>query len=327
MLTRLSLGRERERADETSAVPTRLRLAFAPLLAVAALAAGCGPAPEVERSAASGLADEVLTRHEYIVRADAICERMNAESVAAAKSLKRRPSEAIERAIALQGRMIAELRALEPPPGDAAKVRPVLLHLDRLQAALRALRTTEGEEVLVPVAAIAVEIDAVARAAKRYGLFRRCGAYHENPGVQRIMRRKVSKPRPPRPATLPEIRRLASALVPPGSSVLRRQDCAGGDPASLSCVEIELDPGRKSLAERRAAFVRLATRAGWETLKLTGDRPRSGGSVVAFHRVRYDATVWLAGPDCTPHLQAGDGPGPTATMSRCVDTIMLIGRL
>jgi hypothetical protein len=41
------------------------------------------------------------------------------------------------------------------------------------------------------------------------------------------------------------------------------------------------------------------------------------------HREDYDGTVWLAGPDCTAHLQVGDGPSPKAAETRCIDTIMV----
>jgi hypothetical protein len=298
------------------------------LLALAALGAtGCGAARESER--ASGPAQ---TRQEYIARADAICRRMVADSQAEAKALKARPARALERAIALQARMIADLRALQPPPGDKQRIRAVLIHLDRLQSAIRALRTTEGEEVLIPVAAIGVETDAVARAAKRYGLFRSCGAYRENPAIRRLLREdreepeavgsRAGKPLTRRaPAREPEIRQLASALVPSGRSVLRRQDCAGGDRASPSCVTVELAPTDESIAARRAAIERLARRAGW-----TQPRPDAGEwpvGLLVLHRSDYDATVWLAGPGCTPQLQVGDGPTPSATASRCVDTIMV----
>ena len=47
--------------------------------------------------------------------------------------------------------------------------------------------------------------------------------------------------------------------------------------------------------------------------------PRSG---LALHPEDYDGTVWLGRPDCTPHLQVGDGPSPNAAEGRCVDTIM-----
>jgi hypothetical protein len=31
----------------------------------------------------------------------------------------------------------------------------------------------------------------------------------------------------------------------------------------------------------------------------------------------------LAGPDCTPHLQVGDGPSPSAAETRCIDMSMV----
>jgi hypothetical protein len=311
-----------------------LHLVLAAAFVLAALGAGCGQAREEPVSAAPRLSTGPLTKQEFVERADAICLRMVEASEAEAATLKRRPDAALGRAIELQGRMIRELRALKPLAGDEAQVRAVLLHLGRLQAAMRALKTTEGEEVLVPVAAIGVEMDAVARAANRYGLFRRCGAYQENPEIRQIVREqeqapprllgpggKPLKPRrgPPSPAV--EMRRLAAALVPPGRTVLRRQDCAGGDPASSSCVTIELTPTERSTAARRAEIAGLAAREGWTQPKPTAGKWPVG--LLVLHRGDYDATVWLARPDCTPQTQVGDGPNPKASMTRCVDTIMI----
>ena len=319
-------------------------LLVAASLALAALASACGQARETDApSAAPAPVGGSSAKQEFIERADAICERMNAEGITIARRLKgRSPEEIGKRVLELQGRAIKELSALPMPPGDERKIGAVLAHMRGLQAAMRLLFDAKGEDALPAVAGIAVEMDAVARAAKRYGMFQDCGAYHENPAVRKILDEqedtgpilrgpdgKILKPPAPRPPAVPEIRRLASALVPPGSSVLRRQDCAGGDPGSPSCVTIELSPAGSRVNERRAEIVRLAARAGWKQLTLTGDRsnpttdrPHSG--VVAFHRDRYEATVWLAGPDCAPQLQVGDGPNPTASTRRCIDTIMVI---
>jgi hypothetical protein len=319
----------------------RLLPLLAAPLALAALASGCGQARDAEAPSSSPAAlAGPLTKREFIARADAICERMNTESVAvAAKRTTLSPDELGKRALELQGRAIRQLRALRPPAGDERRIEAVLLHLDRLQFALRALLDDEGEDTLPAVAAIAVETDAVARAAKRYGLFRRCGAYRESPEIQALLRGeepvlrgpdgKVLKPQAPRPPAVPEIRRLASALVPSGAAVLERRDCAGGAPGSPPCVTIELNPAGSAVNERRAEIARLAARAGWKRLKLTGDRPnptsdRPHSGVLVFHLDRYHATIWLAGPDCAPQLQVGDGPNPTASTRRCVDTIMVI---
>jgi hypothetical protein len=243
--------------------------------------------------------------------------------------LKGRPPEEIGKAaIELQGRAIAELSALPTPRGDTREIGAVLLHLRRVQAAMRLLLEAKGEDALPAVAGIAVEMDAVARAAKRYGLFQGCGAYHEHPEVQRVLhdQRRLRATRAPRPPAVPEIRRLASALVPPGSSVLRRQDCAGGDPSAPSCVTIELNPHAGHAADRGAEIARLAARAGWTRLKPTSTSPgapsdRASSGPLAFHRDGYDATVWLARADCAPRL--GDGPNPSASSPGCVDTIMV----
>lgn len=315
-------------------MPKRLRPILTAAFVLSAFAAGCGQTREEPAAATRSEATDRPTKQEFVERADAICLRMVEASEAEAATLNRRPDAALERALDLQGRMIGELRALKPPTGDEAKVRAVLLHLDRLQAAIRALRTTEGEEVLVPVAAIGVEMDAVARAAHRYGLFRRCGAYRENPGIQRIMRDQDRAPeallgpggKPLKPRTAPqspadEMRRLASNLVPPGRSVSRRQDCAGGDSVSPTCVRIELAPIDRPIAVRRAEIAALAARNGWTQPKPTAGKWPVG--LLALHQEGYDGTVWLAKPDCTPHVQVGDGPSPNARATRCVDAIMV----
>lgn len=309
---------------------SKLRPLLAAAFAFSALAAGCGEAPEQPEAATQGAGGGAPTKREFVERADAICLRMVEASEAEAATLKHREDASLERVIELQGRMIRELRALEPPAGDEAQVRAVLLHLDRLQAAIGALGTTEGEEILAVVAAIGVEQDAVARAANRYGLFPRCDAYQENPEIQRIMRGQEQAPDPlrvkPRVDTsspvVVELRRLASSLVPAGRSVSRRQDCTGGDGAAPPCVTLELAPRNRSVAARRAEIAAIAARNGWtEPQPTTGKSP---AGVLPLHRKDYDATVWLAGPDCTPHLQVGDGPTPRTATTRCVDTIMVI---
>ena len=301
-----------------------------------AVAASCGRTGDELIPAAPGTTTGALTKEEFVQRADAICARMVEAGEAGAATPKTRPDAALDRVIGLQDRMIDDLRALEPPAGDEIEVGAVLLHLERLQSAVRALETTEGEEVLAVVAAIGVETDAVARAANRYGLFRSCDAYRESAAIRRILSEPEELPertlgsdgRPPKPATTSppsvlEIRRLAGALVPPSREVLRRQDCAGGDPASPSCVTIELAPTDRPTAARRAEIARLAARDGWtQPSSTTGVWPVG---LLALHRRDYDATVWLAGRNCTPHLQVGDGLNPKARMSRCVDTIMVIG--
>jgi hypothetical protein len=60
----MRLARHEPRADETTAVPARTFPLLIVILAVATATAGCGPAQE----SAAG-----LTRQEYLVRADAIC--------------------------------------------------------------------------------------------------------------------------------------------------------------------------------------------------------------------------------------------------------------
>jgi hypothetical protein len=315
-------------------MPKRLRPAVATAVVLSVLAAGCGQEREEPVLATRDAANRQATKQEFVKRADATCLRMVEASEAQAATLKRRPDVALKRLMYLQARMIRELRALEPPAGDEAQVGVLLLHLDRLQAAIRALKTTDGEEALAPVAAIGVEIDAVARAAHRYGLFRRCGAYQENPGIQRIMRDRErarepllgpggkplkARAAPPSPAV--QMRRLVSALVPPGRSVSSRQDCGGGDSAWPSCMTIELAPIDRPIAARRQEIVALAARHGW-----TQPRPRAGKwsvGLVVLHRGDYDGTVWLAGDDCTPDSQVGDGPSPNALATGCVDTIMV----
>jgi hypothetical protein len=301
-----------------------------------AVAAACGQTGDELMPAAPGITTGALTKEEFVQRADALCARMVETGEAETATPKTRPDAPLERVIELQDRMIDDLRALEPPAGDEVEVGEVLLHLERLQSATRALETTEGEEVLAVVAAIGVETDAIARAAKRYGLFRSCNAYRESAAIRRILSEPDELPEPTlgsdgvlrKPATAPppsvlEIRRLAVALVPPGREVLRRQDCSGGDPASPSCVTIELAPTDRPTAARRAEIARLAARDGW-----TQPSPTTGAwpvGLLALHRLDYDATVWLAARNCTPRLQVGDGPNPKARMSRCVDTVMVTG--
>jgi hypothetical protein len=296
-------------------------------LVLAALTTGCGEAPE---PSTRGVGSDPPAKQEFVERADAICLRMAEASAAEAARLRTDPDAALQRALELQGRMIRELRALTPPPGDEAKIGAVLLHLDRLQAAIRALGTIEGEEVLGAVAAIGVETDAVARAAHRYGIFRRCAVYRENPGIQRILRGQSaprgsdvepSKPRTAPPSPVVELRRLASMLVPPGRTVLRRQDCTGGDRPSPPCVTIELAPSDRPPATRRAEIAALARRHGWTQPKPTAGEWPAG--LLALHRENLDATVWLAQENCRPGVRLGDGPTPQAVAMRCLDTILL----
>lgn len=309
----------------------RLRPWLAAAFIVSASVAGCGQPEEEPVLATRTVATSTPTKQEFVERADAICLSMVETNKAEAARPKRRADEGLERLIERHDRMIRSLRVLEPPPGGEDRVGAVLFHLDRLQAAFRALRTLEGAEVLGPVAAIGVEMDAVARAAKRYGLFRRCGAYRENPGIQRLMREQDRAPEAvpaPKRRTAPplhtvEMRRLASALVPTGRSVSRRQDCAVDDPARpTTCVTIELAPIDRPIAARRAEIAGLAARNGWTQLKPTAGKRPAG--LLALHREDYDGTVWLAAPDCT-HPQPGDGPSPKAgRATRCVDTIMVM---
>jgi hypothetical protein len=315
-------------------MPKCLRPVLATSFVLCALAAGCGQAQEKTVATALDAPASSPTKHEFIERADTLCLRMVKAGEAEAATLKRRPDLAVRRLLDLQARLIRDLRALDAPAGDKAKVAAVLRHLDGLQAAIRALETTEGEEVLAAVAAIGVETDAVARGAHAYGLFRRCNAYQENPAIQRLLRDQHRAPQPllgpggkpvkPRPAPLSpaaEMRLLASNLVPPGRSVSRRQDCAGGDPASPTCVRIELAPIDRPIAARRAEMAALATKEGWTQPKPTEGHWPVG--LLALHREGYDGTVWLAEPACVSHRQAGDGPSPKASATRCVDTIMV----
>jgi hypothetical protein len=300
------------------------------------VAAGCGQTGDELSPAAPGVTTGALTKEKFIQRADAICVQMVEASGAEAATPKARADAALERLIELQGRMIDDLRALGPPAGDEVEVREVLLHLGRLQGAMRALETTEGEEVLAVVAAIGVETDAVARAANRYGLFRRCDAYRKNAAIQRITSEPEELPEPmlgsdgepQEPVTAPPpsvlgIHRLAAALVPSGREVLGRQGCAGDDPPSPSCVTIELALTDSPTGARGAEIARLAARDGWTQLSPTEGTWPLG--LLALHRQDYDATVWLAARTCTPHLQVGDGPNPKTRMNRCVDTIMVTG--
>ncbi len=152
-------------------MPKRLRPAVAAAVVLTALAAGCGQEREEPVLATRDAATRQPTKQEFVKRADATCLRMVEAGEAEAATLKRHPDLAVKRLLDLQARMIRELRALEPPAGGEAQIGVLLLHLDRLQAAIRALETTDGEEALVPVAAIGIEMDAVARAAHSYGLF------------------------------------------------------------------------------------------------------------------------------------------------------------
>lgn len=306
----MRLARIQTRADETSAVPTRLRPLFAAPLAVAVLAAGCGPAPKSERSAASG-----LTRQEYAARADAICERMLDES----KSLRGRPrQQQLQQALAIQARMIHRLRALTPPRGDERAVGTVLRRLERLQAAAKALVRTEGEEVLGAAAAIAVEMDAVDQASRRYGLFRRCGAFRVSPKLHELIH--APKPTPlaptPRPRQTSDLDAAARDLVPQGRRVLAQADCGGGGQAF--CVTISLEPSRASVRSRRAAFLRRALQRGWTEI-VPDDRGRGG--VLLLRRGDREAVVWVSPANCK--AQPGDGPDSAPAARRCVDTIML----
>jgi hypothetical protein len=315
-------------------MPKYSRAVLAAWFVLCAFAAGCGQARERTVATTLDAATRSPTKHDFVERADALCLRMVKAGEAEAATLKRRPDLAVRRLLDLQARLIRDLRALDAPAGDKAKVAAVLRHLDGLQPAIRALETTEGEEVLAAVAAIGVETDAVARAAHAYGLFRRCNAYQENPGIQRILRDQHRAPQPllgpggkpvkSRPASLSpaaEMRLLASNLVPPGRSVSRRQDCAGRDPASPTCVRLELAPIGRPIAARRREIAALAANEGWTQPKPTTGKWPVG--VLALHREGYDGNVWLAKPDCASHLQAGDGPSPKAGATRCADTILV----
>jgi hypothetical protein len=281
-------------------------------LAFAAVAAGCGPAPENRGAAASG-----LTRQEYLVRADAICNRMLEES----KSLAGRPpTQQMQLVLAIQSRMIDRLRKLTPPPGDEQAVSSVLLQLDRLQAATHALVETEGEEVLGATAAIAVEMDAVDQASRRYGLFRGCGAFRVSPALHKLIHEPTPKPKPPAPVrpTAPtgDLPAAARALVPRGRKVLSQEDCGGGGVSF--CMTISLDPGSASITFRRAAFLRRALQEGWR--EITPDEgPKPG--LLLLRRGHDEAVVWIT----SAHCQAGVGDGPATAPSRCVDTIMVHG--
>jgi hypothetical protein len=223
--------------------------------------------------------------------------------------------------VAIQGRMIERLRKLTPPAGDEQAVGEVLRHLERLQGATKALVETEGEEVLGAAAAIAVEMDAVDQASRRYGLFRRCGAFRVSPKLHELIHAPKPKPRPltPRPPRrqTSDLDVAARALVPPGREVLAQENCAGG--GGGFCVTISLEPIRASAASRRAAFIRQALRHGWQ--EIPPDDGAQGG-VVLVRRGDREAVVWITSPRC----REGTGDSGAAT-HRCVDTIMLHGRL
>jgi hypothetical protein len=329
-------------------MPKRLFPLLGALLALSAFAAGCGQAREADApSASSAGGDGTPSKPEFVARAGAICERMTAESVAEAQKARSLSAEELgRRAVELQGRALRELRALPVPRGDEQRVGTVLLHLERLQQATRALVDAEGEDALPAVAAIAVETDAVARAAKRYGLFRGCGAYHESPEIQRILhpgdpgeqiaRGPYGKPLKrlgPQNATRPlavspatEIRRLGAGLVPPGRRVVSRKFCGGGDLEPLpTCLILELAPQDKALALRLAEFERLVTRKGWNhARRVDGER---SAEVLLLFRDSYNATVTLASPKCRDHTQMSDGPRPTPSVQRCFDRIMVLRTL
>lgn len=280
------------------------------MLAVAAVAAACGPAPESQRTAASG-----VTRQEYLLRADAICNQMPADS----KSLRgRSPEQQMQLVLAIQGHMIERLRKLMPPSGDEQAVRNVLRHLERLQAATKVLVETEGEEVLGAAAAIAVEMDAVDQASRRYGLFRGCGAFRVSPALHNLIHEPTPKPKLPAPVRPPapteDLPAAARALVPQGSKVLSQEDCGGGGVSF--CVTISLEPGSTSVTFRRAAFLRGALREGWHEIT-PDDGPNPG--LLLLRRGHHEAVVWITSAQCREGV--GDGPAPAP--SRCVDTIML----
>ena len=320
----------------------RLLVFLVASLALSAVASACGQAKEPTKTlsvAERPARDVVMTKHEFIARADAICERMNAQSVAAATQLRGRPvEEMLARALSIQGTAIRGLRALERPPGDEKQIEEVLRHMQRLQEVSRML-DTEGEEILGVVAGIAVETDAVARAAKRYGLFRKCAAYRELPDVQRILHGEKPSPglergpdgkpvlpaillRPPvrgpgRPP-LGELRELANRLIPPGRRVVRRIDCTGD--RGVVCFVIELDPGEAPLGTRQAEIGRLARRAGWKLIAASGGESPLG--MVQLRRGDDQASIRLVSPPCE---QIGDAPDRSRPVpTRCVDTIMLL---
>jgi hypothetical protein len=323
------------------ALPRQLVLLVASL-ALSSVVSACGQAKEPHDTppvAGAPARDVVMTRREFIARADAICEGMNRQSVAAAKQLQGRPvDEILARALAIQGSAIRELRALERPPGDEKQIEEVLRHMQRLQELSRML-DTEGEEILGVVAGIAVETDAVARAAKRYGLFRKCAAYPELPNVQRIMRGEKPLPglergpdgkpvlpallRPPvgRPAPSPlgELRRLANRLVPQGREVVRRIDCTGD--RTVMCLIIELDPGEAPLGARQAEIGRLAKREGWKEMHASGGERPIG--MLQLQRGEDQASIRLVTPPCREQSRDGPDTGNPAP-TRCVDTIMLL---
>jgi cytochrome c556 len=307
----MRLARLPRRADETNAVPTRLRPVLAALLALAAVAAGCGSAPEGE---ASG-----LTRQQYVVRADTICNRMLED----AKSLRgRSPEQQLKQVLAIQGRMIERLRTLTPPAGDEQAVGDVLRNLERLQAATKAFVETEDEEVLGAAAGIAVEMDAVDQASRRYGLFRRCGAFRVSPALHKLIDEPTPKPKPPPPvrpaAPTGDLPGAARALVPRGSRVLSQEDCGGGGVSF--CVTISLDPGKASVTSRRAAYLRRALQGGWREIT-PDDGPKPG--LLLLRRGDREEVVWITSAACPQ----GVGDGPAAAPRRCADTIMVHGSL
>src|SRR5688500_15008938 len=89
---------------------------------LSAVAAGCGQTGDELIPAAPSVTTGALTKEEFVQQADAICVQM----VEAAATPKARPDAALKRVIELQGRMIDDLRALEPPTGDEVEVREVL---------------------------------------------------------------------------------------------------------------------------------------------------------------------------------------------------------
>ena len=305
-------------------MPCRLGCVLA-VCALGAFASGCGDARERQQPSAS----PELSKQEFIERADEICLRTMAKARGDAASAKRDRDAALERFVNRHGRMIHELRALPVPAGDRRDVRALLARLDRLQRALRAIEASEGEDALVRIAAMAVEMDAVARAAERYGVFGRCGAYQRQPSLARIQRGSAPDRLPPRPLA-PKTPRLgadpvlvASALVPSRREVLRRSNCTGSSPGSPRCAIVELGHGARPLRERRAELTAVAARKGWTEASPTGGR---GSGVLLFYRDDYEATVWVTPLDCAGTTHVGDGPAPQVGTTRCVDTIMVIRR-